>query len=349
MSADAVPIESPEAAHWKVVVGSSAAVFLGGVFLLGLYTKVLDPEGFGEVIEREGLAFLLPVGGVVAIGLAIEALLGLALIMNIRTLWVLIPTAVVVAFFLILTGTTYYLDAHGIQTAEASCGCFGHLIERSPAEAFWQDLLLMVPPLLLSFLGRPRGEALPLPRIRLAVTGAVTVLVLVFAWMAPGLALDDLATRLSPGVRAADLCAGEGEGEDGRICLDAVIPELAEGHHVVLMANLDDEAFLAQLPALNEYANAMMGPTLWVLTPMSEEQADTFRFEQQPSFELLSAPTAVLRPLYRRLPRSFRVRDGAVTNTWQRWPPLTDLAAEGDLLEQAPMDDEPAEEPTDDE
>ena len=335
------------------MLGSIGAIVLGAVFLLGLYTKVLDPEGFGEVIGREGLDFLLPIGAVVMIGLAVEALLGLALVMNVRALWVLVPAAVVVAFFLFLTGKAYYLDAQGIQSAEASCGCFGHLIQRSPAEAFWQDLFLMVPPLLLSFLGRPRAATPPLPRLRLALTGVLTLFVLIFAAMAPGMDLDDLATRLSPGVQAADLCAGEGEGEEGRICLDALIPELAEGHHVVLMADLEDEAskrdFIAQLPTLNDYANAMQGPMLWVLTPMGEDDVETFRFEQQPAFELLSAPSAVLRPLYRRLPRSFRVRDGAVTHTWQRWPPFSALAAEGDLLAPPPLDDEASEEPTDDE
>ena len=33
-----------------------------------------------------------------------------------------------------------------------SCGCFGDLITRTPAEAFWQDLVLLLPPLLSPYL-----------------------------------------------------------------------------------------------------------------------------------------------------------------------------------------------------
>jgi hypothetical protein len=40
-----------------------------------------------------------------------------------------------------------------------------------------------------------------------------------------------------------------------------------------------------------------------------------------PAFELHDVPRAILRPLYRSLPRSFRVEDGVVTATWTGLPP----------------------------
>ena len=75
-----------------------------------------------------------------------------------------VPTAALVVFFLFLTGRAYVRHLQGIEP-ETSCGCFGNLVQRTPAEAFWGDMLLMVPALALAFLARDRG---PWPRARLA-------------------------------------------------------------------------------------------------------------------------------------------------------------------------------------
>src|SRR4030095_4470812 len=139
-------------------IGSFAGAFLGGVLLFAVWTKVLDPASFAEQIHVEGLDFALPAQGVALIALALETGLGLALLLGLRRSWVLVPAALLVAFFLSLTGRAWWLAAHGLR-ADASCGCFGNLIQRTPAEAFWQDLSLLVPPLLLAFLGRDRSAS----------------------------------------------------------------------------------------------------------------------------------------------------------------------------------------------
>ncbi len=219
-------------------------------------------------------------------------------------------------FFLFLTGRAYWHAAHGVVAEEAGCGCFGNLVERTPAEAFWQDLLLMVPALLLAFLGRDRSGT---PRRRLATVGVATLAVVLLAWKAPELPLDDLATRLKPGIDPMAICAGTG---DERVCMDAVVPEIAEGEHLVVMAELEDGPLGDAVEALNEYHWAGSGPTLWVLTDATAEQVFGFRFSRGPSFELREAPAALLRPLYRTLPRSFLVRDGTVVETYPGLPPF---------------------------
>src|SRR6185503_18282754 len=103
-------------------------------------------------IQTEGLAFLLSAQSVALLALALEVGLGLALLLGVRRLWVLVPAALLVAFFLFLTGRAYWRSAHGLEV-DAGCGCFGNLVERSPAEAFYQDLLMLVPALLLAFVG----------------------------------------------------------------------------------------------------------------------------------------------------------------------------------------------------
>ena len=65
-----------------------------------------------------------------------------------------------------------------------------------------------------------------------------------------------------------------------------------------------------------------------MLTGNTEEELFGFRFGKGPSFELRETPPALLRPLYRTLPRSFLVRGGRVVETWSGLPPLDELAGD---------------------
>ncbi|HEX2252902.1 MAG TPA: MauE/DoxX family redox-associated membrane protein [Thermoanaerobaculia bacterium] len=305
----------------REAVGTAAGVFLGALYLVAAWAKAITPDAFAEQIRVEGLDFLLPAMAVALVALALEAGLGVALMLALRRLWVLVPTALLTVFFLVLTGRAWYLSAHGLREDVAGCGCFGNLVERSPAEAFWQDLLLLGLPTVLAFLGLPRG-ARRFPPLRTALVVVAAVAAPVLAWQAPGLPLDDLATRLKPGAEVADFCAGEG---DQRVCLDLVVPSLAQGEHLVVLADLEDEAFTAEVERLNEYATAARGddsaPPLTVLSSAAPEVHRGFFWRHGPVFEVHEVPEAVIRPLYRRLPRSFEVEDGRVTKTWPGLPP----------------------------
>lgn len=309
---------------WTWWLGSAAAVFLGAVFLVATWAKAIHPSAFADQIRLEGLDIVLPAMAVVYVALALEGALGVALLVNLRRLWVLVPAALLIVFFLFLTGRGWYMEANGLREQGAACGCFGNLVERTPEQAFWQDLLLLVPPLVLAFLGRPRG-ARRFPPVRTALVAVAALAALVLAWRAPSLPLDDLATRLSPGVAVADVCAGGGGDEGVAVCLDAAVPELVAGEHVVVLADLEDEALTAAVDRLNAHAFAARSgelPPLWVLTTASPEAQRAFFWQWAPVFEIREVPEALIAPLYRRLPRSFRVEDGVVTETWSGLPPL---------------------------
>ena len=147
------------------IVPDLGAVVLGAVLLVAAGAKAWEPGAFLEQIRLEGLDFLLPGAVVVVLALALEAGLGVTLLLAGRHALTLIPSALLVVFFLFLTGRNYWLVARGERDPEAACGCFGSLVERTPAAAFWQDLFLLVPPLVVAFVGW-RGR--PLPRFRLA-------------------------------------------------------------------------------------------------------------------------------------------------------------------------------------
>ena len=293
----------------------AGGLILGAVLLFAAYAKAIDPAAFAEQIVAEGLSPVSLSFAVALFALALELALGSALILGVRRLWVLLPTALLVLFFLFLTGRAWWNAAHGLGEA-AACGCFGNLVDRTPAEAFWQDLLLMVPALILCFFAREGGVRPPWRR--LAAVAAITAGGVAFAALAPGLPLDDLATRLKPGVGVVEICTG---AEDDRLCLDAIAGELETGTHLVVLTDLEDEALLAAMPRLNELALATDGATPWIVTAAPPEAVGAFRWTQAPIFEVREAPPTLLRPLYRQLPRSFEVVDGRVTATWAGLPP----------------------------
>lgn len=304
-------------------VGTIAGIVLGLVFLLAVWGKALDPSSFAEQIRTENLDFLFSAQAVALIALALEAGLGLALVLGVRRMWVLVPTALLVAFFVFLTGRAWYLTANGLRTETAGCGCFGNLVQRTPAEAFWQDLLLLVPPLFLAFLGRDRrGRLFPPLRTAAVVLGTLTAAV--FAWKSPDLPLDNLATRLRPGTEINQICADQ---SDNPLCLHTVAADLMKGEHLVVIADLTDPAFRESVGALNGYASDPQGPRVWVLSAATPEQIFEFRWSQGPVFQVVETPAELLRPLYRRLPRAFRVKDGQVTETWTGLPPSVHVAS----------------------
>jgi hypothetical protein len=143
------------------------------------------------------------------------------------------------------------------------------------------------------------------------------------AYAAPELPLDDLATRLSPGVAVRDLCAGA-EGSAERLCLDALMPELESGEHLVVLSDLTEAPFLDGVDRLHEYTLGGVVPPVWVLSAATPEALHTFSWQWGPAFDVRLAPEGLVRPLHRRLPRSFRVEGGVVSETWPGLPPLGD-------------------------
>jgi uncharacterized membrane protein YphA (DoxX/SURF4 family) len=159
---------------WREPVSKVAAVFLGAILVVATIGKIGDPILFVEQIRKEGLDFLLPAYLVAVIGLAVEMALGMLLVLGVRHRLVLWASGLLVAFFAFLTGRNYYLVLTGQRDPAYDCGCFGVFLQRTATEAFWQDLFLLVPPLVLACLS-PSALRAAVPAWKSAVTGLATL------------------------------------------------------------------------------------------------------------------------------------------------------------------------------
>ena len=181
---------------WKSILGSLGARFLGLVFLVAAWAKTVEPGAFAEQIRLEQLDILFSVRTVTMIALALEVGLGTILILGIRRLWVLFPVTLLASFFLFLTGRNYWLVMNGLRDEDAACGCFGSLIERTPAEAFWQDLFLLLVPLGLAYIGR-QASSRGFPWRRLLVAGFMVIGVIVYVGGNSDLQFVEIAAEIA--------------------------------------------------------------------------------------------------------------------------------------------------------
>lgn len=301
-------------ARLSAVAGGLAARLLGLVLLVAAYAKALDPTLFAsQIVDLVPLPGSLAQATAVAM-IAFEAGLGGALLAGWRHPLVLVVTNVTfVAFLAIVT----WQMTHPSETAE-SCGCFGALVERTPEQAFVEDLVFVALSG-IAWLGRPTpARARWLPALLGAVAGGA------FAIVAPALPLDDHATALAPGVTI------------GATKLDEVVPDLRRGRHLVLLLDRADPAMAAAIGTLNTRLRLPGGgTTVWGVAADDPALATAFMWSAGPAFEVRSAPAAMLRTLYRTLPRSALVDDGRIVETWTGFPPdaALDRMAGGDLPE----------------
>src|SRR5262249_42059156 len=148
-----------------------------------------DPQGFAATLRD------LPVPAAIAYPSALsiivfEAALGAALLGGSRHAFVLILTN---AIFLVFVG----IVASQLMRPDGAiaCGCFGHLLERTPREALYEAVGFAALSG-LAWLGRTtRSDVL-----HWWPSAAAIATSLALALCAPWLPLDDQATALAPGV-----------------------------------------------------------------------------------------------------------------------------------------------------
>lgn len=174
---------------WKRRIGTAAGMLLGLVLVVAAVGKVMDPILFAQQIRNEGLTGVLSANTIMLIAIGLEMGLGTALLLGIRTSWVLLPTTFLVSFFLFLTGRNYLLILLGYRDPSYDCGCFGVLFERTGVEAFWQDLFILLVPLAFAYWKRPKTGR-HFPPVRTIGVLVATVAILIYAVGVAGLPPD---------------------------------------------------------------------------------------------------------------------------------------------------------------
>ena len=139
----------------KGIIAGICRTILGLVFIFSGAVKAIDPLGTVYKIEDYLKAFggvftdLLPMAEVAAWGLIVlELLLGVCMLLNIRTRW---TSWLAFLFYCVMTPLTLYI---ALTNPVSDCGCFGDAVVLTNWQTFWKNVVLIVLSIILLALRR---------------------------------------------------------------------------------------------------------------------------------------------------------------------------------------------------
>lgn len=132
------------------IIGSIARTLLAITFLVSGFVKAIDPLGTVYKIEDYFKAFggffmdLTPYADILAVCLiGLEFVLGVCLLLNVRTNW---TAWITLAFYLVMTPLTLWI---AITNPVSDCGCFGDAILLTNWQTFGKNIVLLLLVILL--------------------------------------------------------------------------------------------------------------------------------------------------------------------------------------------------------
>ena len=297
-------------------VAPYARIIMGAVFLVAGAAKVWTPVQFywdafsyfellntNREMWPQLARFTLLLGPV-------ECGLGLALLANWQPRFVLpVATAAMVVFIAV----TFY---NWQQEAGVNCGCFGALVERTPAEALVEDAIMFV---LLLFAWKWGTTSLPSqwqPAHRLVKTGTILALLIVAIRFYPE--VDRIENSdLKKGVRLSG------------IQLQGADIDLGNGEYLVELFSPGCGRCKKAVPKLNKLAQSLELPRIVALSMYQQDSEIMANFKKlmHPKFDIASISTSDWKRLTwnHGYPRLAFVRDGVVVQVWE-WDGMPSLA-----------------------
>ena len=128
----------------QYIIGVIARTLLALTFLFSGFVKAVDPLGTVYKIEDYLHAFggwmpsLVPLAGAAAVCLiAVEIVLGVCLLCNVRTRW---TSWITLAFYLVMTPLTLWI---ALTNPVSDCGCFGDALVLTNWQTFWKNVVLL--------------------------------------------------------------------------------------------------------------------------------------------------------------------------------------------------------------
>ena len=129
----------------KTIIAWICRTLLGAVFIFSGAVKAIDPLGTVYKIEDYLKAFggfftdLLPLAEVAAWGLIVlELLLGVCMLLNVRTKW---TSWIALLFYCVMTPLTLYI---ALTNPVSDCGCFGDAVVLTNWQTFWKNVVLII-------------------------------------------------------------------------------------------------------------------------------------------------------------------------------------------------------------
>ena len=166
----------------KRIIAGICRTLLGVVFVFSGVVKAIDPLGTVYKIEDYLKAFggfftdLLPLAETAAWGLIVlELLLGVCMLLNVRTQW---TSWIALIFYCVMTPLTLYI---ALTNPVSDCGCFGDAIVLTNWQTFWKNLVLISLAILLVAL---RKSTHPLWRGWMELVIASTTIAIALSFMA---------------------------------------------------------------------------------------------------------------------------------------------------------------------
>ena len=151
--------ERLKAMNMKRIIAGICRTLLGVVFIFSGVVKAIDPLGTVYKIEDYLKAFggfftdLLPLAEVAAWGLIVlELLLGVCMLLNVRTQW---TAWIALIFYCVMTPLTLYI---ALTNPVSDCGCFGDAIVLTNWQTFWKNVVLIILAIILIVLRKSVRE-----------------------------------------------------------------------------------------------------------------------------------------------------------------------------------------------
>lgn len=298
------PANGARSAPWRRVAGHVGRVSLGLVFLMAGALKALDPAEFVHQVQGYGILGPRLAAPVAPALIVLEIVLGVALLAGVRPRLAALGAMALLAVFIAI-------EAYGLSIGKTeSCGCFGAYVQRTPGQVIAEDVLFSGLAV-LGLWGLAGWPGMPLRRGAAVLLGSVA-LAAAFVLASPFLPIDPYVTRLAVGRSVSDLSLLE------------KAPQLSKGRHLVALIDVTDPGAVETATVLNQIASRPGAPPVLALTPGSEEEKAAFLWSAAPAFDTRNVDRAVLKRLYRRLPRFFLLEEGRVAAIFDGAPPAAE-------------------------
>ena len=176
----------------KTIIAGICRTLIGVVFIFSGAVKAIDPLGTVYKIEDYLKAFggfftdLLPLTEVAAWGLIVlELLLGVCMLLNVRTQW---TSWISLLFYCVMTPLTLYI---ALTNPVSDCGCFGDAIVLTNWQTFWKNVVLIILAIILIALRKSVRELWQTWMECVIAIVAIVVAVLFMAWTKNHLPVKD--------------------------------------------------------------------------------------------------------------------------------------------------------------